>query len=601
MRNQMASVLSQSLKNLPANNIEISALKELLDSDLELRSFILLRQEKAQARYTLAKKTTGVFADCLAAISAAKDAFAASILSAKALEETLKNALDLYDDHYDILAPTSSTKGLLATWAEIITLTEVLLTHLDKAAPQVGTHLHLVADEHAAHEAAQIAASVSILSCTDSLRAVDQSISQKKGALFALRRLPTDVLPQIFIEAVEARQREIITSLSSYYYTESSIQTLNRLSATLNLVPFTLSATCKRWRAICQSTPQIWRYARVPIIVSSGGVKRKIIGQAQFERCVLLAREQPLDLTVYPCYDVINNGATYPNLGLLAESQIHRINIVWPANCAIPPGIPSPTELGIVASANYSVSYKQSLPTELLAKTKKLRCTGLTPQIGSAIEIQTLHISISKPGALPSLETLLQNCPQLEEVQLEITARTTTFGIILSSPHQQLHTLSLTGMALPWAISAFSAGCRLPRLTHLVLTDINGFDSTGEMWNSSSSNNQFSHITHIEVQAVSAPSVLAQLRPLFEVATALGTLTLSGSAVEPVLKLVSLSTPKRVGELLLCNSNSNGTTLREYLAAIEREGGGTSGMKVAWSDCPNFSGEYGAAFGELHL
>src|SRR5258706_704297 len=599
MRNQMASVLSQSLKNLPANNIEISALKELLDSDLELRSFILRRQEKAQARYTFAEKTTGVFTACLAAMSAAKDAFAASILSAKALEGTLKNTLNLYDNHHDILAPTSSTKAMLAMWAEIITLTEALLSHLDKAAPQVGTHLHLVADEHAAHESAQIAASVSMLSCTDSLRAVDRSISQKRGALFGLRLVPTEILSRIFIEAADARQHKIITSLPSYF--DAKFQDLNGLSATLNLVPFTLSATCTRWRAVCQSTPQIWRYARVPIIVSSGGVKRKIIGQAQFERCVLLARKQPLNLTVYPCYDVINNGATYPNLGLLAESQIHRINIVWPANCAIPPGIPSPTELCIVASANYSVSYKQSLPTELLAKTKKLRCTGLTPQIGSAIEIKTLHISISKPGALPSLETLLQNCPQLEEVQLEITARTTTFGIILSSPHQQLHTLSLTGMALPWAISAFSAGCRLPRLTHLVLTDINGFDSTGEMWNSSSSNNQFSHITHIEVQAVSAPSVLAQLRPLFEVATALGTLTLSGSAVEPVLKLVSLSTPKRVGELLLCNSNSNGTTLREYLAAIERDGGGTSGMKVTWNDCPNFSGEYGEASGELHL
>ena len=103
---------------------------------------------------------------------------------------------------------------------------------------------------------------------------------------------------------------------------------------------------------------------------------------------------------------------------------------------------------------------------------------------------------------------------------------------------------------------------------------------------------------------MSAPSVLAHFRPLFEAATALGTLTLAGNAVEPVLKLIPLSTPKRVDKLLLRHSNADGTTLREYLAAIERDGGGTSGtsgMKVTWNDCPGFSGEYGGAFGELYL
>ena len=60
------------------------------------------------------------------------------------------------------------------------------------------------------------------------------------------------------------------------------------------------------------------------------------------------------------------------------------------------------------------------------------------------------------------------------------------------------------------------------------------------------------------------------------------------------------SVRKRVDELFLYNSNADGTTLREYLAAIERSKG-TSGMKVVWNDCPNFSSEYGGAFGELHL
>ena len=593
-------MLSQSYQNLPANRTEVSALKELLDNDLELRSFINRKQEKVQARYTYAKKAAEVFADCLATTSAAKDAFAASTLSTKVLEEALKNTLNLYDNHHDILAPTSSTKGMLSAYTEIVALTEALRAHLEKAAPQVEAHLHLAADEHAAHESAHIAASESMLSCTESLHAVDRSIVKKKGALFGIRHMPTEILPRIFIEAVDARQREIITSLSSYHDTGRYKHDLSALSTTLNLVPFTLAATCKRWRAICESIPQLWRYARVPMVnrTLQGNMTT---GRIQFERCVLLARTQPLDLTVYPCYDVTHRGATYPNLTLLAESRVLRVNIVWHSNLAIPSGIPSPTELCIVASANSPTPYTQLLPTELLANTKKLRCMELTPQINSTVGIQTLHISLSGQEALPSFQNLLQNCPQLEELHLEITMPLNVIASSSSFTHEQLHTLFLTGMALPWVISAFSMGCRLPRLTRFGLTDINAFDPTFNIWTESALNDQFTHITHIEVRAVSAPSVLSRFRQLFEATTALGALTLAGSAVEPVLKLITLSAPKKVGRLLLRNSNADGTALREYLAAIERDGGGTSGMNVTWNDCPNFSGEYGGAFGELHL
>ena len=597
----MASRLSLSYKNLPPNSTEMSALKKLLNGDLALRPSIFRRQEEAQSQYTYAKKAADAFANCLTTTSAVKDAFAASILSTKALKEALKNALNLYDNHHEILATISSTEGVLVTWVEIVALTEALLTHLDNATPQVETHLHQAADEHAAHESADITASESVLSCTESLRAVDRSIAQKRSLLFGIRHLPTEILPRIFIEAVDARQREIITSLSSYYDDDGRyIQNINTLVTTFNFVPFTLSATCKRWRAICLSTPQLWRYTRAPMTASTH-FRNIIIGRTQLERCVLLARTQPLELTVYPSYDVIYGSATYPNLGTLAESRVLRVNIAWHGGYVIPRGIPSPTELCIVASANSPTPYIQVLPTELLANTKTLRCTGLMPQIDSAVGIKTLHISLSRQGALPPFESLLQNCPKLEELHLEITMHPNLNASVLPFIHQRLHTLFLTGMALPWLISAFSVGCSLPRLTHVVLTDINAFDPTWNIWTTSPTNIQISHITLIEVQAVSAPSVLSHFRPLLEAATALGHLTLSGSAVEPVLKLLTLPAPKRVDKLLCCNSNADGTTLREYLAAIEMYGGGTSGMKVTWGDCPNFSGEYGGAFGELHL
>ena len=261
----------------------MSVLKKLLDGDFEQRSSIIRRQEEVQAQYNYAKKAAEVFTDCVATTSAVKDAFAATILSTEALEQTLKNALNLYDNHHDILATISSTKGMLVTWAEIVGLTEALLTHLDKATQQVEAHLYQAADEHAAHESGHIAASESVLSCSDSLRIVERSIAHKRSVMFGIRHVPTEILSRIFIETVDVRQREIITSLSSYYDVGGSHQDLNVLLTTFNFVPFTLSATCKRWRTICLSTPRLWRYTRVPMI-SFTHYGNKITGRSQFER-----------------------------------------------------------------------------------------------------------------------------------------------------------------------------------------------------------------------------------------------------------------------------------------------------------------------------
>ena len=593
----MTSTLLRSFKNLPANDTETSALKKLLNGDLELRSFLLHRQEEIQAQHSYAKKAAEVFADCLATTTAVKEAHATSMLSLEGLKTSLNNALNLFDGCEDILATVSSTKGILVTWAETVVLTEKLLAHLKETTIQVETHLRLAAGEQAAHETAHHAALFSLVHSTNFLRTVDESIAEKKGALFGLRFVPTEILPQIFMEVVDARQHEIINSLSSYSDTADSYSyhDLNEYLKTLNLVPFTLSATCKRWRAICQVTPQLWRYARVPTIVSTSN-EYKIIGKAQFERCTLLAQRQPLELTVYPCYSVIRQGAVRPNFMLPPESQILRVNIVcYKQHCTMPPGVPSPVELCMVASANPRRRYVRS---DSVVNTKRLRCTNITPWFSNPpAGVQSLHIVLSNSGSLPKFNDLLKNFPQLQELCLE-TNQAQSFPDAQAFTHQHLHTLSLTGLALPWVISAFRAGCCLPRLAHLVLIDINGSPS---LWNISENSYLFSHVTHIEVQAVSSPDVIADFRSLFEVPTALRTTTLAGNAVEPMMMLLSSPVATRVEELILRGSDADGTTLRDYLAAIEGNGRVTSGMKVVWKDCPNFSGEYGQASGELHL
>ena len=590
----MAVTVPQIFKNLPAIGIEMSTLQELIDGDLEFRTAILRRQGELQSRSSYPEKATKVFADCLKKTSAVKEAYAASIQTTKALKEALTNALDVNDGDMEVLATMPSTKEILTGWTEIKTLTEDMLARLEMAATEVEIYLHLAGDEQAVHESAYTAMSESLLSCADSLRVVDRSIAEKRRALFGLRRLPSEILLQIFMEAVDARQREIINSLSSYTDTYDPFLyfDLDKQWKTLNLVPFTLSATCKRWRAICQTTPQLWRYARMPMVVYH---KNKIIGKAQFERCILFARKQPLELTIYPCYRMSHQGATYPSPVLPTESRVLRVHIVLHSNYAIPYEVPSPVELCIVASENSPRHYVQTLSSELLVNTKRLRCTNITPSFSNQHGVQSLHIVLSKSGSLPQFIELLRNCPQLQELYLEINMAQ-SIPDTWAFTHHQLHTLSLTGLALQWVVYAFSVGCHLPLLTRLVLININGSPSPRDIYDISG---EFSHVTHIEVQAVSAPGIIAWLLSLFEVATALRTTTLAGNAVAPVLKLLTSSPPTRVEELILHDSDADGTLLRDYLVAIEEHNGGTSGVKVMWNNCPNFAREYGEASGAI--
>jgi F-box-like len=572
----------------------MSALRILLKRDLEFKSFILRQQEEAQAHVSYAENAARTFTDCLTATNVVKDAHAAGERSMGALKEALNHALGFYNDHSGVLTTISSTNGILAAWVEILTLTETLLARLDRATLQMETHLYLATDEQAAHEFASIAASESLLSCTDSLRAVDRSIAQKRRALSGLRRMPTEILQQIFMKAVDARQTEIIDSLLSYSYLYSYSDP-KALLETLNLIPFTLTAICKYWRALCRDTPQLWRYARVP----SSYLGNKIIGKTQFEQCVRLAQRQPLELTIYPYNNATYGDTTYYDFVLPAESQVLRA-IIWHYNTSpIPRGIPSPTELCVVASADSYTPYTQTFPTELLVNTKKLQCIQFTPQINYPVGVQSLHLSLSRQGGLPLFDHLLRNYPQLMELHLESDINVFQTG---HPPplftHQRLRTLSLMSQTLPWLIYAFSAGCRLPRLAHLILTDIKWCPSTLDIPQTC---DQFSCVTHIEVQSVSAPGVVAHFRPLFAAATALHTLTLVGSAVEPMLNMLASSTPKRVEELIVCDSNANDTTLRDYLVAIEQDGGDTTGIKVMWKNCPNFLTQYGMTYGELSL
>ena len=257
------------------------------------------------------------------------------------------------------------------------------------------------------------------------------------------------------------RQREIINSLSLCYTAGISCHELDRLSTRLNLVSFPLPATYRRWPAICQTTPQLWGYAFVPMLLPTHD-GNNIIGKAQFERCIVLAQNNHLN-SRYIHYDTAYHGANYPDLVLPAGSQILRVNIVCDQSSVISREVPSPTELCVLGSADSPGRSAYILPPELLVNTKKLRCTEITPSFsGRPAGVQSLHIVLRQSGA-PQFRELLEHCPKLQELYLEVFMVPSTL-----SPRLRSHLRLLSSCLLKIGQARARAAHALRLTTHFV-------------------------------------------------------------------------------------------------------------------------------------
>jgi len=591
----MASIWTRRARNLPAQQSEITALETLLKEDVEYISLIENRQRALEGRISEAENAAKAFSQCINATDAFRGVYAANSISAKAFEEQITKALEVHSCYSGILTAIPSTGELLATWSDILRLTDEVSACLDRARMQAEVHLQLCGVEQVAHESAAAATKQSLQAIGGNLSGLKSSISQRKKKQYSIRCLPTELLQQIFNTLVEEKQVSLNGRLNAFpsspkaYYTDPA-----GMWKTINFVPIILSGTCKRWRDICESTPSLWRFIRIPTTLHPN-FNPWLIGELPFARSIANTNGQNLEITLYPSLKA--ETVTQAISSIHSGHSIAQLNIV--EDVIIPSAFSNALRVLFIGHSGSSEVKAVNLVPTKLQSARHISCIERLPSIRNGpLLLRSLHIALTKSCVFPDLGQLLSNSPVLEVLKLWFYAGI-TYEAHTAYTHHKLHTISVTSCALPILQLSIRDGLSIPAFRHFLLPDV---DKTFAYLSAGNNAATFALVTHLTIDAVSSSQGSVKIRALLDVMTALMGLQLNGTAVGPGLNALSREPLIRIPSIALCDSDASCAPLREYLAKLAEEPqdvGDARLVKITWENCPLFLRHYGATSGNF--
>lgn len=591
----MASIWTQRARNLPAQQSETTALAALLKEDLEYKNLIENRQRALRGRISKAEGTANAMSQCIDATDAFRGVFAANTISAKGFEERIISALEVHSSYSNTLTAIPSTGELLATWSDILRLNDEVSACLEKAKLQAEAHLHLCAVEQIAHESAAAAAKQSLQAIGGGLKGLKSSISHNRKQIYSIRCLPTELLQQIFNMVVEEKQVSLNSQLNTFpsspksYYSDPA-----GMWKTINFVPIILSGTCHRWRDICESTPSLWRFLRIPTTLHPD-FNPWVIGGLPFARSMANTNGQNLEITLYPSLKAETVTEAISSIPL--EHSISRLNVI--ESIRIPPTLSAALKVWFIGHSGSSEVKMVELVPERLQKAQFILCYERLPIIrNGSLLLHSLQITLTKACIFPDIGQLLTGLPVLQSLTLWFYAGV-TYQESTAYTHSSLRTIGVTSRAFPVLQSSIRDGVSLPAFRHLQLRDVNKTFAFLSVDNNAAS---FALITQLAIGNVSSPQGSVKIRPLLNAMTALLTLQLEGTAVGPGLNALSLEPVARVPTIALHDSDATCAPLREYLAKLAEESKTVKDARVVsvtWKNCPKFLQHYGAASGNI--
>ena len=591
----MASIWTQRARNLPAQQSETTALSALLKEDLEYKNLIESHQRALKGRISKAESAANAISRCIDATDAFRGVFAANTISAKGFEERIISALEVHSSYSDTLTGIPSTGELLATWSDILRLNDEVSACLEKAKLQAEAHLHLCAVEKIAHESTAAAAKQSLQAIGGSLKGLKSSISHNRKRIYSIRCLPTELLQQIFNILVKEKQVSLRGRLNTFpsspksYYSDPA-----GMWKTINFVPIILSGTCHRWRDICESTPSLWRYLRIPTTLHPD-FNPWVIGELPFARSMANTNGQKLEITLYPSLKA--ETVTEATSAFPPEHSISRLNVI--ERLTIPPTLSAALKVWFIGHSGSSEVKIVEIVPERLQKAQFIGCHDRLPIIRNGpLQLHSLHVTLNKACIFPDIGQLLTGLPVLQVLELWFYVGV-TYQESMTYTHSSLHTISVTSRAFPVLQSSIRDGVSILAFRHLQLHDV---DKTFAFLSVDNNAASFALITELTIEDVSSPQGSVKIRPLLNAVTALLTLRLNGTAVGPGLNALSLEPVARVPTIVLHDSGGTCAPLRQYLAKLAEEPKTAKDVRVVsvtWNNCPKFLQHYGAASGNI--
>ena len=498
----------------------------------------------------------------------------------------------------DLEQSLPSTDAAKRTWESVADIVDNLLVQIESLKLTTSSHTKCMGIELDAHKTVEQQSQIALISLTQSIDSLTHSMDYKRSIFHPIRRLPTEVLEQIFeLATLDERltlQRNLVTTEALYIPKGTASSTVPR-------IPTILASTCRRWRTIALNMALLWSFLRVPTLekyvytltpfvrrtcvvgLSTFQLAKSCIGVSQCEVVVRLTTDWSI---------VIEQLCSIPS------SQISTLNIVFPLTGLDLSRIPTARVLRIfgrgpiVAFGTVVSPPSYSLPASVLANTRELNCHHALPVVNAPIlSVTSFSLSLENNTYFPDLGHPLANFPNLTAVVLDanvaILHPQNTFTP-LHPPH--IGTLSITDNIIPHLCASLQRGAlSLPTLTHFILLDIipSIGNNRGE-WSQLQS--LFVNVTCFEIRAATQSGCWSNIRQLLDIMPLLQQFTVFNNAVNDGLQALRFAPVKRIGKLVVSDSKTNGSNVKLYYDALRSESANhpddNSDISIRFVNCP---------------
>ena len=343
-------------------------------------------------------------------------------------------------NHPVLLSLLSSTAPFVQEWNLVKDALATLLSVLKRPLEHVDKYLSSLVEELHNTETLRDQMAEAVVTLSTMIQTGLQSLKYKReGILHPLRRLPPEILLQIFHECVAEEVEDLRNQLPSSTVIQS---------------PMVLAGVCTKWRRIVLHHPRLWCYICYPISAPSN------FYTFRFAHALSLSEGVPIELSITPL------SLTPVAQGSLEHRAIRRLNI---GNAAYmwPPNLPSPEYLWI--GHEDVAPLTRTIPAPLISRTNHIVCSNVRPVFsGENRSVETVVISGIEFGPFfGSMVRKLHHLRHVDMTRLRLGPLNTTFDRVLS--HEFLSSLAIHSSALVMIELYLSRGLCLPSLRRLTL------------------------------------------------------------------------------------------------------------------------------------
>lgn len=487
----------------------------------------------------------------------------------------------------DFLAPlfqgaTTTLDGLSA----VNDAFNLLKSRIETAFSQLPNFFATVAQESYSTDMLCAQTTDAITSFSSMATIAQRSIASKQnGVLHPLRRLPEEMLLQIFEHGADEEAQEWFKYVGSV---PPNPKFLTRIAG-----------VCRRWRSIALGCPGLWRHVLAPAYVT-----RRIYGNASyayrdqviekgidhFRRALQLCGGGKIDLTIPHRF------ISLPDVDM-TTLEVRRLSILdLNASQTWPPVLPSPKHLWL-GQAMTSGSLSIEIPLSVLSNTSKITSSNISLTFASPTSTVTHLVLCGRHATLP-LNALLRSLPRLVILDAR-DARLSSTGtnLIQANIHSQLRTFGVDVTGLESLAQAFVEGLRLPNLRHFEIANIeSGHLATNYRSIPTHMSRQITHVGFFGTCDIAGEA----LRTFIDIFPHLDTLSLHGTVTEPALQALcraagsdgdnsglESSMPKPVQNVMICDYQGDGESIYQRLHEIHASSSSGESIKIIFQDCPN--------------